>query len=823
MTTTTSPPTHLGTSVTEQERAARIRRTLVLLGALCAVFATAYLLWDVQGSWSYALDLRTRQLASLVVVGAAVGASSLVFQTIAGSRILTPGVMGFDSLYVLIQTIIVAALGPSALQLMGVPERFILNAALLASFGLVLFRWLFRAHSRNLFVLVLVGIVIGSLFTSLATFASRMLSPDDFLTLQSVLFASYHRRRPAALGDDRGRRPRPGRARALLRRLDVVDLGRTPPPASAWYHRIVTICLVVVTVLVATSTALVGPMLFLGLLVANLARRLPRPTGTPFSSGLGGRRRARHGRRAVPRHPRLRPQHDPVRRRQPRRRPVLPLPSPQGGATVIDVRSVSHAYLDGTPKVLDDVEVTFPPGQVTALVGSNGAGKSTLLSAMGRLLTPKAGSVLLDGVDIASAPDDGRQADGGPAPGQPDLGPAHRRRPDPLRPISRAGRLTIQDHSVVEQALDYVDMTAMRDCFRRVLRRPTQRAYIAMILAQDTDYVLLDEPLNNLDMRHAAAIMRLLRRTADDLERTVIVVLHDINVASRYYCDRIVGMRDGRIVVDGTPPTSCVPTSSPRCSTWTSRSTTLTATNSPCTGRRTATSATSPTPGDQHEHDLADHPAQGSPHAAPAPRRPRPAPRMDQRRHGADRPRWRGPRTLRQPRGVDRHLRQPPLPAADAPYQAPFGSTKFEASTGLCRPRRYTVRRWDRDTREMWIDFVIHGDEGTAGDGPATSNQGSAAVPRTRRRLPARPSRRTPPTRRRRERATSHRRSCRRGGSRGPGHRRRPGRRPRRSNPLGVARPARAPLAPPARPGNRPRGSSDRGRAGDSSRGPRPE
>lgn len=265
-----------GTSVTERERLRSIRRTALMLGLLCAGFATAYLLWDVKGSWSYALDLRSRQLASLVVVGAAVGVSSLVFQTIAGSRILTPGVMGFDSLYVLIQTVIVSVLGPSALQLMGVPERFILNTALLAGFGLLLFRWLFRAHSRNLFVLVLVGIVVGSFFTSLATFASRMLSPDDYLTLQSVLFASFTTvdvqllavtAAVAVLGM--------AALVPLLRRLDVVDLGKDAATGLGLdYHRIVTVTLVVVTILVATSTALVGPMLFLGLLVANLARQI---------------------------------------------------------------------------------------------------------------------------------------------------------------------------------------------------------------------------------------------------------------------------------------------------------------------------------------------------------------------------------------------------------------------------------------------------------------------------------------------------------------------------------------------------------------------
>jgi iron complex transport system permease protein len=254
----------------------RVRHTVLGLGVAVALAMLAYLVIDVEASWSYALDLRSRQLAALVVVGAAIGASSLVFQTIAGSRILTPGVMGFDALYVFIQTVIVFTLGPTALQLMGIPERFLLNTGLLALFGLILFRWLFRAHSRNLFVLVLVGIVIGALFSSLATLASRMLSPDDYLTLQTVLFASFNTVNlqlllvTAAVTSVGLVALVP-----MLRSLDVVDLGRDAALGLGLdYHRAVTRALLLVTLLVATATALVGPMLFLGLLVANLTRQV---------------------------------------------------------------------------------------------------------------------------------------------------------------------------------------------------------------------------------------------------------------------------------------------------------------------------------------------------------------------------------------------------------------------------------------------------------------------------------------------------------------------------------------------------------------------
>lgn len=265
-----------GRSVDETARTARARRVLAVLALVTVLASVAFLVVDVKGSWSYALDLRGRQLGALVVVGAAVGASSLVFQTVAGSRILTPGVMGFDTLYVLVQTLVVYVLGSGALQLLGVVESFILDTVLLSVFGVLLFGWLFRKHSRNLFVLVLVGIILGSLFASLSTFASRMLSPDDYLTLQSVLFASFTTvnlrlllvcAATAALGL--------GALVPLLRPLDVVDLGRDPAVAlGVRYRGTVTRVLLVVTVLVSTSTALVGPMLFLGLLVANLARQL---------------------------------------------------------------------------------------------------------------------------------------------------------------------------------------------------------------------------------------------------------------------------------------------------------------------------------------------------------------------------------------------------------------------------------------------------------------------------------------------------------------------------------------------------------------------
>ena len=201
------------------------------------------------------------------------------------------------------------------------------------------------------------------------------------------------------------------------------------------------------------------------------------------------------------------------------------------------------------------LDVELPAGGVTALVGPNGAGKSTLLTMVGRLLGLDAGTVTIGGHDVTRTPSKElarivsvlrqenhfvtrltvRQLVG--------LG---------RFPHSR-GRLTADDERHVSEAIDFL---GLGDLEHRHLDELSggqrQRAYVAMVLAQDTPYVLLDEPLNNLDMRHAVTMMQHLRRAADSLGRTVVVVLHDVNFAARY-ADHVVAMKDGLVVEQGSP------------------------------------------------------------------------------------------------------------------------------------------------------------------------------------------------------------------------------------------------------------------------------
>ena len=208
----------------------------------------------------------------------------------------------------------------------------------------------------------------------------------------------------------------------------------------------------------------------------------------------------------------------------------------------------------GSQTVLDDVSIVLGDEGVTALIGPNGAGKSTMFGLIGRLIKPDAGTVTVDDLDVAIAPS--HELAKTLAVLRQDNHIAARLTVHDLVEFGRfphsKGRLTMGDRTHIDRAISYLDLDAYRGRFLDELSGgQRQRAFIAMVLAQDTKYVLLDEPLNNLDLKHMTEIMRLIRRMADELGKHVIVVLHDINFAATY-ADRIVAMRDGRIVADAT-------------------------------------------------------------------------------------------------------------------------------------------------------------------------------------------------------------------------------------------------------------------------------
>jgi iron complex transport system ATP-binding protein len=218
---------------------------------------------------------------------------------------------------------------------------------------------------------------------------------------------------------------------------------------------------------------------------------------------------------------------------------------------MIQVVSLSKYY--GKKSVVEDVTVDIQPRKITSFIGPNGAGKSTLLSMVSRLLDADTGEVLIDKSNVKrmKSNDFAKRISILKQSNYMDVRLTIRELVSFGRFPYSKGRLTVEDERIVDQSLEYMHLTEMQDRFLDELSGgQRQRAFIAMVIAQDTEYILLDEPLNNLDMKHSVQIMKILRRLVDELGKTVVIVLHDINFAS-VYSDRIVAMKDGKVVKDG--------------------------------------------------------------------------------------------------------------------------------------------------------------------------------------------------------------------------------------------------------------------------------
>lgn len=219
---------------------------------------------------------------------------------------------------------------------------------------------------------------------------------------------------------------------------------------------------------------------------------------------------------------------------------------------MITLHQVAKSYSGETN--IGPVDVQLPAGGITALVGPNGAGKSTLLTMVGRLLDIDAGTIEIGGLNVATTK-------------SKDLAKVvsilrqenHFVTKLTVRQLVgfgrfpyTGGRLTAEDEEIISRYIDFLNLTTLENRYLDELSGgQRQRAYVAMVLCQETDYVLLDEPLNNLDVSHSVQMMQHLHNAARSLGRTIIVVLHDINFAARY-ADYICAIKDGKLARFGT-------------------------------------------------------------------------------------------------------------------------------------------------------------------------------------------------------------------------------------------------------------------------------
>lgn len=243
--------------------------SLVMVASLLTVL---YVFWDLGSNWDYALPRRIIKILTIIVVGCAIAFSTVIFQTVTANKILTPSIMGLDSMYLLIQTFIIFILGSTHVLIVNKYVNFILTLVIMLLFAQLLFKVMLKP-GRNIFFLLLMGIILGTLFSSLSSFMEVLIDPNEFQIVQNKMFASFNN-----VNSDIIFLAIVLMVAAILyfirfiKYLDVMLLGQEQAVNLGVDYEFVTKhVLIVVTILISVSTALVGPITFLGLLVVNVA------------------------------------------------------------------------------------------------------------------------------------------------------------------------------------------------------------------------------------------------------------------------------------------------------------------------------------------------------------------------------------------------------------------------------------------------------------------------------------------------------------------------------------------------------------------------
>lgn len=240
---------------------------------LCALASVAFFTINAAANFEFIMAFRGRKLAAMALVGWATGVATVAFQTVTNNRLLTPSILGLDALYAFLQTGLIFLLGVSFVSAIGPYAMFGIVVAAMLLAAMALTGLLFGRKGRSVYLVVLAGLVLGAILRSSSSLISRILDPTSYLVLQGNLFASFNAVNPELIG-----------VCAVIvagsswwlwtRRnvLDVLTLGReTALSLGVAYHRTVRAVLLVSTLLVSVSTALVGPITFLGLIVAAVA------------------------------------------------------------------------------------------------------------------------------------------------------------------------------------------------------------------------------------------------------------------------------------------------------------------------------------------------------------------------------------------------------------------------------------------------------------------------------------------------------------------------------------------------------------------------
>lgn len=237
-----------------------------------------YLFTFLGTSPDYIIPRRLTKLLAMGLIACSIGYSSVVFQTITNNRILTPSIMGFESVFILFQAFIVFLYGDKTFQVVHEKTNFMFSVLLMFGFALTLYLTLFRKRQIHVYFLLLVGLILGAVFNSMTSFVELIIDPNEFAFMQKYLFASFNNINNDLLGISAialfisliiGAR--------ILHKLDVLLLGKEQAiTLGINYQKLVQVSLLLISIQVSISTALVGPITFLGILVANLSYEFVR-------------------------------------------------------------------------------------------------------------------------------------------------------------------------------------------------------------------------------------------------------------------------------------------------------------------------------------------------------------------------------------------------------------------------------------------------------------------------------------------------------------------------------------------------------------------
>ena len=245
----------------------------ILLAVVSLILAALYIFYDLTGNISYILPKRIIKVVAIIITGGAISFSTTIFMTITNNRILTPSIMGLDSLYMLTQTFIIFVFGSRSLVMMNGNINYLLSVGVMIIFSLVFYRLLFKGEDNNIYFLLLIGMILGTFFSSFTSFMQVLIDPNEFMVVQDRMFASINNVNENLVY-----------LSIILiivvilyfirfyKYLDVLALGKDHAiNLGVPYDSVVRQLLIIVAILISIATALIGPITFLGLLVVNIA------------------------------------------------------------------------------------------------------------------------------------------------------------------------------------------------------------------------------------------------------------------------------------------------------------------------------------------------------------------------------------------------------------------------------------------------------------------------------------------------------------------------------------------------------------------------